>query len=228
MTTPRRLPRLALFAAAALAAGPLLRAADEPAKVDATPYATDFSAAKPGKVPEELFVITGAFAIADVDGNRVLELAGNPVSSYGVLFGPKEQTAIEAAARVQATSVGKMFPEFGVGANDSGGWRVWAMPGQDALVLRRKEVDEVARVPFHWTSGGWVRMKLRVSPGADGKWLVQGKAWPDGLPEPAAWPLSHVAADAPPAGQASVWGNPYSGTPIRFDDLSAAPVGAGK
>ena len=197
--------------------------ADAP-KPAAAPYATDLSKMSPGKPPDELFILNGAFQVAEADGNKFLELPGNPLDSFGVLFGPEEQQAIEVSARISGTAAGKMFPEFGVGANDSGGWKLWVLPGQDALILRKKEADEVARVPFKWAGGQWTHLKLRVSPAADGKWLVQGKAWAGGGKEPAEWTITATDAAAPPKGRASVWGHPYAGTPIRFDDLSATPV----
>jgi hypothetical protein len=150
-----------------------------------------------GKPPDELFILNGAFRVAaEADGNKVLELPGNPLDSFGVLFGPEDQQATEVSARVAGTNAGRMFPEFGVGANDAGGWKLWVLPGQDALVLRKKEADEVARVPFKWASGRWTHLKLRVSPAADGTWLVQGKAWPAGGQEPAEWTIT--ATTRPP------------------------------
>ena len=213
---------LGLSSAVLLSAGLLAADAVKPA----APYKTDLSNMSPGKPPDELFILNGAFQVAEADGNKFLELPGNPLDSFGVLFGPEEQQAIEVSARIHGTAAGKMFPEFGVGANDSGGWKLWVLPGQDALILRKKEADEVARVPFKWASGQWTHFKLRVAPAADGKWLVQGKAWAGGGKEPAGWTITATDAAAPPKGRASVWGHPYAGTPIRFDDLSAAPVAA--
>ena len=53
---------------------------------------------------------------------------------------------------------------------------------------------------------------------------VQGKVWTDGAKEPGEWMIALDADAAPPAGQASVWGQPYAGTPIGFDDLAVKPV----
>ena len=232
--------RLALLGPAALAAltasaGLFAVAADDAAKPSAAPaaYATDLSAMPVGKPPEELFILNGGFLVADAGGNKFLELPGNPLDSYGVLFGPEDQQAAEVAARISGTAAGKLFPEYGVGTNDAGGWKLWAMPGQRSLALRKKDADEVARVPFAFADGKWTRLKLRVAPAAapgggdkaaGGKWVVQGKAWADGEPEPAGWTITATDDAAPPKGRASVWGHPYAGTPIRFDDLSAGPV----
>jgi hypothetical protein len=213
---------LGLSAAALLAAD-----AGKPPVDAGKAYATDLSAMPVGKPPEELFILNGAFQVAEADGNKFLELPGSPLDSFGVLFGPEEMQAAEASARILATSAGRLFPEFGVGTNDAGGWKLWVMPGQDALVLRKKwdrEVEEVTRVPFKWSSGQWTHLRLRVAPAADGKWQVQGKAWQAGGKEPAEWTISTTDDAAPPKGRAGVWGHPYAGTPIRFDDLAAGPA----
>lgn len=187
-------------------------------------YANDFSKAPLGKLAgDELFVLNGAFAVVDAGGgDKALELPGNPLDTFGVLFGPEGQQATEVAARIHTTSVGKLFPEFGVGANDSAGWKLWVLPGQNAVVLRKKD-DELARAAFAWSSGAWTHLRLRVAPADGGKWTIQGKAWA-GDKEPEAWTVSATDAAAPPPGRASVWGQPYAGTPIRFDDLSVAPA----
>jgi hypothetical protein len=215
----RTLTLLGTFALAAtlLGADVKLPPADQPYKVDLSKLA---AGAKP---PEELYIVNGAFTIADDAGKRVLELAGNPVDSFCLLFGPDEQTATEVSARISGTNEGKMFPEFGVGANDSAGWKVWLMPGQKALVLR-KNMDEKARIPFTWTSGKYTSFRLRVAKAADDKWEIKGKAWPADGKEPAEWMISATDTAAPSAGRAVVCGHPYSGTPIRFDEMTVNPV----
>ncbi|MDB5294408.1 MAG: hypothetical protein JWO31_391 [Phycisphaerales bacterium] len=236
------LASLGLAVAALSAAAARLAAADGAAvapvsgKSPAAAYATDLSAMPVGKPPDELFILNGGFKVVEAGGNKFLELPGNPLDSFGVLFGPEDQQAAEVSARISGTAAGRMFPEYGVGTNDAGGWKLWAMPGQGALALRKKDADEVARVPFAFADGKWTRLKLRVAPAAGGggdkggggtgggKWQVQGKAWADGEPEPAGWTIAATDDAAPPKGRASVWGHPYAGTPIRFDDLSAGPA----
>src|SRR3954451_7214282 len=103
---------LAFFAIAAatflLAAEVKLPPADQPYKVDL------FKLAAGAKPPEELYIVNGAFTIADDAGKKVLELPGNPLDSFCLLFGPNDQTATEVSARISGTNEGKMFPEFGV------------------------------------------------------------------------------------------------------------------
>ena len=214
----KRLNHFALLSAALFAAS-TGTFADAPA-----PYTTDFSKMPVGKPSSEIFILNGSFAVKEEAGEKFLELAGNPVDTFGVLFGAEGQTATDVAGRIFATADGKLFPEFGMGANDAGGWKLWLIPGQKALVLRKGD-DEKARVPFDWISGKWTHFKLHVAPGASG-WTIEGKAWMEGGKEPEKATIATTDTAAPPTGRASAWGQPYAGTAIRFDDLSAVPGSA--
>jgi hypothetical protein len=57
---------------------------------------------------------------------------------------------------------------------------------------------------------------------SEGQWRVEGHAWKQGAAEPTTWTLKQDETAEPTPGRASVWGSPYSGTPIRFDDLTVA------
>ena len=59
---------------------------------------------------------------------------------------------------------------------------------------------------------------------SDGNWKVEGKAWEQAAKEPSAWMINLDDKEAPTPGRASIWGMPYSGTPIWFDDLVVTPV----
>jgi hypothetical protein len=64
----------------------------------------------------------------------------------------------------------------------------------------------------------WVELTIRAA--ADGKGsTVEARAWEDGKPRPDAATLTWNNPAAAAQGRASVWGTPYSGTPIQFDDI---------
>src|SRR5215203_4716729 len=50
-------------------------------------YQNDFSKVEIGKLPEEMLLLDGGFAVQDVSGNKVLQLPGAPLDTFGVLFG---------------------------------------------------------------------------------------------------------------------------------------------
>lgn len=195
---------LLAFALAARAAEPL--------------YFNDFSAAAVGEVPEGMLVLDGGFAVREEDGQRFLELPGAPLESFGVLWGPARRDGVTATARAWATGQGRRFPVFGLSVNGVAGYRVQVAPAKKAVeILKGDEVK--ATVPYAWKSGAWTRLRVQVRPAGEGRWIVEGRAWPDDQPEPEAWTVTWEETATPIAGRPAVWGKPFSGTPIRFDDL---------
>jgi hypothetical protein len=187
-----------------------------------TAYTNDFEKAEVGKTPDDLMVLDGTFAVREVDGNKCLELAADPIGSYGALFGPEGLTAMDVRARIWAASSGKRYPEVGIGADDAGGYKLFLVPAKHFLELRKGD-DPIASVPFAWKDGGWNWLRLHVQPKADKQWMISGKAWAQGATEPEKWTITASDNEAPSAGKASLWGSDFSEQPIRFDDLSVAP-----
>ena len=190
-------------------------------------YHNDFSNASPGEAPKDVQTIGGAFTVVEVGGDKAVELPGVPLDISGLLFGPADQGEVDAKARVWAESSGRRFPEFGMGLGDVGGFRLMVLPGQKRVELRHGEdVVKSVELAQPWRSGAWTWMRLRVVAAGAGRWSVEAKAWPEGAAEPQAWQVSHEITEAPAKGRASVWGVPFSGKPIRFDDLTWAPASA--
>ncbi len=180
-----------------------------------------FSSAKVGEVPESFMVLDGQFAVRDEEGNRFLELPGAPLESFGVLFGPNQAEGLEVTARILGTKTGRKFPTFAVGLNGVGGYKVRVAPAKNALELVKGD-DVQATAPFKWTSGQWTRLRLNGKASGSGV-RITAKAW-QGDEEPKEAQLQHDEAGKLPPGKAGVWGMPFSGTPIRFDDLRITPV----
>jgi hypothetical protein len=93
-----------------------------------------------------------------------------------------------------------------------------ASPTKGVLELFKRD-DVVASAPFSWKSGTWTEFRLRVRQAGADTWEIEGKAWPQTDPEPADWTVTLEEKTAPHDGRPSIWGSPYSGTPIRYDDL---------
>jgi hypothetical protein len=182
-------------------------------------FKSDFELANADSVPEELMVLGGQFSVKDIGGNKVLELPGNPLEDFGALFGPAESDGIAVRARIRSESSKRLAPRFGVGLDGVGGYRLLVTPGQNRLQLL-KDQQAVASAPFEWKSGTWTSLHLQIRKVSEGKWIIEGRAWADGTAEPKDWSISFEISEAPPAGKASIWGAPYSGKPILFDDLS--------
>ena len=214
MTFARRLTRLAVLGAVALL---VLGAAEK--------YHTDFSSAELGKLPAELEGVGGGFKVVEFDKDKVLELPGDPLEICGLLFGPAGGAEVDVRARAWSALSGRRFPEFGVGTGDVAGYRLILVPAAKHLELRKGD-EPVASVETAqpWRTGTWTWLRLRVSRKSEGRWTIEGKAWAADATEPSTWQLTHEATEPPQAGRASVWGIPFSGQPIRFDDLGVQPA----
>ena len=193
----------------------LLARADDTAK---TLFKDDFEKAEVGKLPEELLVLGGEFAVKSDGTNKFLELPGAPLDSYGLQFGPTEKEDVVVSARVLGTVKGRRAPTFAVGLGGVGGWKLQVAPGKKTLELL-KDQESKASVPFGWKSGEWTQLRLQIRKLKDGDWKIEGKAWPGSSAEPKAWTLAAADQEEPIAGKASVLGSPFAGTPIWFDDL---------
>jgi hypothetical protein len=91
-------------------------------------------------------------------------------------------------------------------------------PGKGQLEIYKGD-EPLVGVPFAWISGQWTWMKLTVVKGASSGWIVEGRAWADGTPAPSEPLVRFEVPTEITAGRAAVWASPFSGTPIRFDDL---------
>lgn len=199
-----------------LGVGPIASTAVQAAEPPS--FAEDFTGVAPGKVPDRFLVLDGQFSVKEEGGNRFLELAGAPLESFGAMFGPAAKEDWGAEARFFATGQGRRFPVFGVSVNGVAGYRAVVSPAKKAVEILKGDAV-VASTPFVWESGSWTRVRVQLRKTGGSAWKVEAKAWKDGTPEPNAWSVSWDEAEAPVAGRAAVWGAPFSGTPIRFDDL---------
>lgn len=207
---------LCLFCFAAAAS----LAAAEPAK---PLYRQDFSTGEIGKPPAEMMVMSGDFAVKeDAKDGKFLELPGEPLETFGLLFGPTPAGGVSASARFFGTKKGRKFPAFGVSVGGVAGFRLQVSAAKKTLEIFQG--DEVRQsVAYEWKDESWTSLRVQVRK-AGAEWVVEGKAWPAGTPEPAPWTITFTTKDEPPGGRPGIWGSPFSGTPIRFDDLTLSPA----
>jgi hypothetical protein len=183
-----------------------------------TLYENNFESAALDKAPDDFLVLDGDFAVKQGGGNKYLELPGAPLDTFGVLFGPTTNAGVCVSARIQGTGKGRRYPTFAVGLNGPSGYKLRVSPAKDALEIFKGD-ESVASVAFAWKSGEWTKLKLQVRAVNDQLWKVEGKAWKQTEPEPSDWTISLEEKTPPHPGRASLWGAPYSGTAIDFDDL---------
>lgn len=181
-------------------------------------YTNGFDKTELQKVPDDMLVLDGGFAVKEEGGNKFLELPGAPLETFGVLFGPTEASGLSVSARIQGTGKGRRFPTFAVGLNGVGGFKLQVSPAKKLVELVKGE-EVVASTPFTWESGSWTMLRLQSRKVKEGELKVEGKAWKQGDAEPKEWQISRAETAESPAGRPSVWGMPFAGTPVRFDDF---------
>src|SRR3954462_7579224 len=125
-----------LFLVLVLSSGFMTASSGQSAKL---PYENNFEKADLNKVPDDMLVLDGAFAVKEERGNKFLELPGAPLDTYGVLFGPTESGNIAGSTRVYGTGKGRRFPSFGLGLNGVGGYKLQVSPGKKLLELYKGE-----------------------------------------------------------------------------------------
>lgn len=215
LDTGRLIPLLSALIAAAL----LLQGCKLFRKPAVKPlYEMNFQTNSLEKVPDDMLVLDGGFAVKEEGGNKFLELPGAPLETFGVLFGPTEASGLSVAARIQGTGKGRRFPTFAVGLNGVGGYKLQVSPAKKLVELVKGE-EVVTSAPFTWESGSWTMLRLQCRKVKDGELKVEGKAWKQGDAEPKDWQISRAETAESPAGRSSVWGMPFAGTPIKFDDF---------
>ncbi|MCZ7647764.1 MAG: hypothetical protein M5U26_21315 [Planctomycetota bacterium] len=191
-------------------------------------YRNDFEQAAEGGAPEEMMPLGGTWKVVVRDGGKALELEPQPLEGHCMLFGPERKGALEVSARALGSRVRRLAPVFGIGLGGVTGFVLKVAPAKDALELWYEE-KPAAKVEYKgFKSGAWLRLKLRLVQPDEATWRAEGKVWLDGEPEPAEWPIRHEVKQAPPPGRPALWGAPYAGTPIRFDDLSVLEPKAGE
>jgi len=180
-------------------------------------YQNDFEKSDIGKTPEGFTILAGNFAVQEDGGNKFLELPGSPLDSFGALFGPATQGDATASGRFFSTKQGRKYPAFGISLNGVSGYRLQVSAAKKTIEIFKGD-EAKASAPFEWQSGTWTRLRIEAHK-TDKGWAAQGKAWADGSPEPADWMIKFEDPEQSSPGRAGIWGNPFAGTAIRFDDL---------
>lgn len=186
-------------------------------------FREDFSSQELGRLPQGFMRMDGQFRVVETEGNRHLELPGSPLESFGVLFGPGRREDWNITARFHATRQGRRYPVFGLSLNGVSGYRLQVAPAKRELELLKGDIV-LTGVPFEWTQDSWTHLRLQLRQAGETTWVIEGRAWKAGTPEPETWPILWKETTPPIAGRAGVWGQPFSGTPILFDDIEIHPL----
>jgi hypothetical protein len=181
-------------------------------------FAFDCEAWAEGEPPKEVFVVEGKFSVATKDKNKALEIGVGELVDANALLGDSANGSASIEARVFGTKQGRSMPRFAIGVHGQSGYRLMVFAAQKQLQLVKN--DEVIKsIPFTWTSDAWLKLKLEAKKVSEGKWTITCKAWPADAAEPAEASITHEDPTLKGQGKCSIWGTPFSNTPIYFDDI---------
>jgi len=184
---------------------------------DTVLFEENFNALPSGALPKGFLALAGEFSVVVEGEAHYLELPGSPLDTFGVLFGPASAEPCTLEGRFFGTKTGRKFPTFGLSLRGAGGYRLQVSPGKGQLEIYKGD-DPLLGVPFAWQSGSWTQLKLSFRRQGAG-WIIEGSAWTEGGIAPTEPQIRLEVATDIAAGRAAIWGSPYSGTPVRFDDL---------
>jgi hypothetical protein len=184
---------------------------------DTVLFEENFNALPSGALPKGFLALAGEFSVVVEGEAHYLELPGSPLDTFGVLFGPASAEPCTLEGRFFGTKTGRKFPTFGLSLRGAGGYRLQVSPGKGQLEIYKGD-DPLLGVPFAWQSGSWTQLKLSFRRQGAG-WIIEGSAWTEGGVAPTEHQIRWEVATDIAAGRAAIWGSPYSGTPVRFDDL---------
>ncbi|MFP6855036.1 MAG: hypothetical protein VB980_04570 [Opitutales bacterium] len=200
---------------------PLTGESISPGKKWRAVYENDFSSYAVNQEPEDLFILDGSFSVQNVDKNKLLALPGDPLGDFGILFGPRiKGKPVELRCRMFSTRQGRRMPAFMAGLGGMNGFRFRIDCASGKVRLIRGE-EMLAEAPYAWKSGTWLHLRFRVEPLEGTGTKVFGKVWADSDKEPLDWALFHDNKESFGGGKCVLWGIPYAGSEILFDDLQA-------
>ncbi|MBI4606742.1 MAG: PQQ-binding-like beta-propeller repeat protein [Planctomycetes bacterium] len=173
--------------------------------VPAIPFAVDFEALEVGKPPPGWNGAGAKFAVASLDGQKVLKKLAEDMrfTEAETFFGLPTWRDYTVQADVHGVEKKRQLPDMTL---VNCGYQLTLFGNQQRLQLVSWKSTpprlQVAR-PFAWKPGVWYRMKLRH--GIEGtKGLVRGKVWPRDEAEPEAWSIEVADSVPTPSGSPAI------------------------
>ncbi|MFQ5528200.1 MAG: PQQ-binding-like beta-propeller repeat protein [Thermoanaerobaculia bacterium] len=185
--------------------------------LDHLPLEEDFESTEPGSRPSYMMAYLARFAVADLDGNRVLTKGPSPIKIHRhiTFLGHRDETDYTIEADIMGTKDRRRMPDIGL---INSGYTFDLLGDHQRIQVRSWQAGlrMMQQVDFDWEPDTWYRMKFQVFE-QDGWAQVRGKVWPKGKDEPAAWSLS--ATDPLPITSGAPGLSGFSPTPLYYDNI---------
>jgi outer membrane protein assembly factor BamB len=158
------------------------------------PWTETFDELPDGAVPAGWVNATaGKFKTVSLEGQKVLEKAPDETlfSRIRMFIGPTDWSNYTMEGDVRVNQKRRQMGDIGVTAQR---YTLSLYGNEQKLKIEpwEPEIQRTVSVPFEWKPDTWYTLKLRVENMPGGKVSVQGKAWPKGQPEPAAWMIEKI------------------------------------
>jgi outer membrane protein assembly factor BamB len=146
-------------------------------------------AAPPGWVN----AVAGKISVTTLDGQKVLQKAPDETifKRIRAFIGPTNWSNYTFEADVRATTRRRQQGDVGITAQRYS-LVLYGTSQRLKIESWEPETMRTATVAFPWKADTWYHLKLRVENLPNGAVRAQGKAWPTGEPEPAAWTIEKV------------------------------------
>ena len=158
------------------------------------PWTETFEAYADGAVPRGwVNAVAGKYSVTTLDGGKVLQKAPDETifQRLRMFVGPVDWSNYTFEADVRVATRRRQMGDIGITAQRYS-LVLYGNGQQLKLEPWEPETERTVTVPFSWKPDAWYHVKLRVENQPDGKVRAQGKAWPTGEREPAAWMIDRV------------------------------------
>jgi hypothetical protein len=134
--------------------------------------------------------VAGKFSVVTLDGQKVLQKAPDNTlfKRMRMFLGAADWNNYTVEADVRTTTRRRQQGDVGITAQR---YSLVLYGNAQRLKIEpwEPETARTVTVPFAWKPDAWYHLKLRVANQPDGSVRAQGKAWPTGEAEPAAWTI---------------------------------------
>jgi outer membrane protein assembly factor BamB len=187
------------------------------------PWTETFEGYAEGGAPSGwISMVTGKFAVAAIDGQKALHKPPDNTlfKRIRAFLGSTEWANYTVEADVRTPTRRRMQGDIGITAQR---YSLVLYGTSQRLKLEpwEPETARTVTIPFAWKPDTWYHLKLRVENQPDGKVRVQGKAWPTGDSEPAAWLIDRTDPIGNRQGAAGLFIDAEFGAHV--DNLSVTP-----
>jgi outer membrane protein assembly factor BamB len=158
------------------------------------PWNETFESYADGAVPQGwVNAVAGKISVTTLDGQKVLQKAPDETifKRIRTFIGPTNWSNYTFEADVRATTRRRQMGDVGITAQRYS-LVLYGIAQRLKIEAWEPETQRTAAVSFAWKPDTWYRLKLRVENLPNGAVRAQGKAWPAGEPEPAAWTIEKM------------------------------------